>query len=163
MIPGGHRVSGSAGLDSALRGSGGAGRLSCLYGIPTSTPEAKGGESFLRLYDMLVIVDPRLGEEDLAQFTDRLRESLTGLGGEVVSVENWGKRRLTYEIRKQREGSYVLLQIRAEPSVVREYERQLRLNESVLRFMTTRVIERRRKAAPAGPAPTPEPTVEEVG
>ena len=118
----------------------------------------------MRLYDVLIIVDPRLGEEEVAQFMDRLRESLAGLGGEVLAGESWGKRRLTHEIRKQREGSYVLLQIRAEPAVVREYERQLKLNESVLRFMTTRVIERRRKAAPAEPPrPTPEPTVEEVG
>jgi small subunit ribosomal protein S6 len=117
----------------------------------------------VRAYDVLTIVDPRLEEGDVAQLTERLRESLAGLGGEVVSVENWGKRRLTFEIRKQREGTYLLLVIRAEPAVVREYERQLKLNESVLRFMTTRVVERRRKGTPAEPAPAPEPTVEEVG
>jgi small subunit ribosomal protein S6 len=114
-------------------------------------------------YDVLTIVDPRLEEGDVAQLAERLRESLAGLGGEVVSVENWGKRRLTFEIGKQREGTYLLLVIRAEPAVVREYERQLKLNESVLRFMTTRVVERRRKGTPAEPAPAPEPTVEEVG
>ncbi len=119
--------------------------------------------SGLRLYDVLVIVDPRLTEEEVAQTTGRLQESLTGLGGEVVSVENWGKRRLSFELKKQREGSYVLLQVRAEPPIVREYERQLRLNESLLRFMTTRVVVRRQLAASAEPAPVPEPTAEEVG
>jgi small subunit ribosomal protein S6 len=114
--------------------------------------------SGLRLYDVLVIVDPRLTEEEVAQFLGRLQESAVGLGAEVVSTENWGKRRLTYEIRKQREGSYLLLQIKAEPPAVREFERQLRLNESVLRFMTTRVVERRRARPDA--APTPEPVVE---
>ncbi len=120
----------------------------------------------LRLYDVLMIVDPRLTEEEVAQLTARLQESCVALGGEVVSTEHWGKRRLAFEIRKQREGSYVLLQVKAEPAVVREYERQLRLNESVLRFMTTRVVERRRTGqpeAPATPAPSPEPTAEEVG
>jgi len=119
--------------------------------------------SGLRLYDVLVIVDPRLTEEEVAQLLGRLQESVSALGGEVVSTENWGKRRLSFEIKKQREGSYVLLQVKAEPAVVREFERQLRLNESVLRFMTTRVIERRRPArAEASPesAPSPEPTVE---
>ncbi|MBI3456752.1 MAG: 30S ribosomal protein S6 [Candidatus Rokubacteria bacterium] len=113
-----------------------------------------------------MIVDPRLTEEEVAQLTARLQESCVALGGEVVSTEHWGKRRLAFEIRKQREGSYVLLQVKAEPAVVREYERQLRLNESVLRFMTTRVVERRRTGqpeAPATPAPSPEPTAEEVG
>jgi small subunit ribosomal protein S6 len=121
--------------------------------------------SGLRLYDVLVIVDPRLTEEEVAQHLGRLQESVTGLGAEVVSTENWGKRRLTYEIRKQREGSYLLLQIKAEPAPVREFERQLRLNESVLRFMTTRVEERRKVRPDAAPAPEPaaEPTAGGVG
>src|ERR671935_2150132 len=79
--------------------------------------------SGLRLYDVLVIVDPRLTEEEVAQLLGRLQESCTGLGGEVVATENWGRRRLSFEMRKQREGSYVLLTIKAEPTVVREYER----------------------------------------
>jgi small subunit ribosomal protein S6 len=118
----------------------------------------------LRVYDVLIIADPRLTEEEIARLSGRLQESLVGLGGEVLAIENWGKRRLVFELRKQREGSYVLLQIKATPQVVREYERQLRLNESVLRFMTTRVVERRAQHAPGEPVPsTPEPTVEEVG
>ena len=120
--------------------------------------------SDLRLYDVLVIVDPRLTEEEVAQLTTRLQESCATLGGEVVATENWGKRRLAFEIRKQREGAYVLFQVKAEPPAVRELERQLRLNESILRFMTTRVDERRQKATPraadeGGPA-VAEPTGE---
>ena len=125
--------------------------------------------SGLRTYDVLMIVDPRLTEEEVAQLSTRLHEGLVALGGEVGSVENWGKRRLSFELLKQREGQYLLFQIQAEPAVVREYERQLRFNESVLRFMTTRVSERRRRsdlaqaaAAPAGESPA-EPTPSEVG
>jgi len=102
----------------------------------------------LRQYDVLVIADPRLTEEEVAQLTSRLQESCAALGGEVASSENWGKRRLAFEIGKQREGTYVLLQAKAEPATMREFERQLRLNESVLRFMTTRVQEGRRGPAP---------------
>ena len=94
------------------------------------------------------------------------QESMVGLGGEVLSLENWGKRRLSFELRKQREGQYLLFQVKATPPVVREYERQLRLNESVLRFMTTRVLDRQRKAGvetPAETATTPAPVSEEVG
>jgi len=122
--------------------------------------------SGLRAYDVLLIADPRLTEEEVGQLSGRLQESLVGLGGEVVAVENWGRRRLSFELQKQREGQYLLFQIKATPPVVREYERQLRLNESVLRFMTTRVIERGRKAghdAPAEPAASPAPPAEEVG
>jgi small subunit ribosomal protein S6 len=113
----------------------------------------------LRVYDVLVIVDPRLGDEEVAQLTGRLQEALVGLGGEVVGVEGWGRRRLTFELNKQREGHYLLLQVRATPAVVREYERQLKLNEAVLRFATTRVVERRSRAA-AEPAPVAAATAE---
>jgi small subunit ribosomal protein S6 len=111
------------------------------------------------MYDILLIADSRLTDEEVAQHSNRLQESLVGLGGEVKASENWGKRRLAFEIGKQREGHYVLFTVTATPAVVREYERQLKLNESVLRFMTTRVVERRRPPAeaPAEPAPAPAP------
>jgi len=124
--------------------------------------------SALRAYDVLMIVDPRLTEEEVAQLSTRLQESLVGLGGQVDSVENWGKRRLSFELQKQREGQYLLFQVQVEPAVLREYERQLRLNESVFRFMTTRVPERRLRAQPAptpgeAPAEPVAPAPDEVG
>jgi small subunit ribosomal protein S6 len=122
----------------------------------------------LRTYDVLLIVDPRLTDEEVAQLGGRLQEALVTLGGEVVSSDDWGRRRLVFELRKQREGHYLLLQVRATPTVLREYERQLKLNESVLRFLTMRVVEGRRKlavsgaavAAPSGPV---TPATSEVG
>jgi small subunit ribosomal protein S6 len=117
---------------------------------------------------MSLIVDPRLTDEEVAQLSTRLQEGLTALGGEVVSSEDWGRRRLVFELQKQREGHYLLLQVRATPTAVREYERQLKLNESVLRFLTTRVVEGRRKlaasgAAAAAPAAPATPATSEVG
>jgi small subunit ribosomal protein S6 len=121
----------------------------------------------------LLILDPRLTDEEIAQLGGRLQETLVGLGGEVVSSEDWGRRRLLFELRKQREGHYFLLQLRATPTTMREYERQLKLNESVLRFLTTRVVEGRRKLTPdaaiaptgsSGPAtPAPSEVTSEVG
>ena len=122
----------------------------------------------MRTYDVLLIVDPRLTDEEVAQLGGRLQAGLVALGGEVTNSEDWGRRRLVFELRKQREGHYLLLQVRAAPAAIREYERQLKLNESVLRFMTTRVVEGRRKvaaggvaaAAPPGPV---APATSEVG
>ena len=74
----------------------------------------------------------------------QLGETLKGLGADVTKVENWGKRRLAYDTRKQREGTYAVFEVLAEPSMVKEFERQLRLNEQVLRFMTTRVPVKKR-------------------
>ncbi|HET8578388.1 MAG TPA: 30S ribosomal protein S6 [Methylomirabilota bacterium] len=87
----------------------------------------------------------------------RLSETLKSLGAEVGKTENWGKRRLAYEIRKQREGTYAVIECRAEPATIKEFERQMRLNEQVLRFLTTRVPVRKRVRS----APSPQPAAVE--
>ena len=102
-------------------------------------------------------IDPRPTDEEVAALLTTLEENLKNLGAHVTKVENWGKRRLAYEIRKQREGTYAVLEASAEPATIKEFERQLRLNEHVLRFISTRVPLRRE----ARPAKTPE-VVEEV-
>lgn len=120
---------------------------------------AKRGEvKHLRPYELLLIIDPRLTDDEAAQLLTRLGDSLKNLGAEVGQVENWGRRRLAYDIRKQREGTYAVVEVSAEPAMVREFERQLKLNESVLRFLTTRVPARRKPR----PADTQE-ALEEVG
>jgi small subunit ribosomal protein S6 len=111
----------------------------------------------LRPYEVLVIVDPRPTDEEIATLLTQLGEQVKSLGAEVVKMENWGKRRLAYDIRKQREGTYAVFEISAEPAMVKELERQLRLNESVLRFLSTRVPIHKK----ARPAKTPE-VLEEV-
>ena len=120
--------------------------------------DSSGEVSALRPYEILVIVDPRPTDEEVAALLTQLGEQVKSLGGEVVKMENWGKRRLAYDIRKQREGTYAVFEVSAEPAMVKEFERQLRLNESVLRFLSTRVPIRKK----ARPAKTQE-VLEEVG
>ncbi len=108
-------------------------------------------------YEILVIFDPRPTDEEVAALLTRLQENLAALGAQVGKVENWGKRRLTYDIRKQREGTYAVMEASATPSVVKEFERQLKLNEQVLRYLTTRIPVRKR----ARSAPKPEAQVAE--
>ena len=88
---------------------------------------------------MMVIIDPRPTDDEVNQLLVRLQENMKELGIEVTRVDNWGKRRLAYEIKKQREGTYVVFELRSEPAAIKECERQLKLNEQVLRFLTTRV------------------------
>jgi small subunit ribosomal protein S6 len=115
--------------------------------------------SALRPYEILVIVDPRPTEEEVAALLTQLEEQIKTLGAEVVKMENWGKRRLAYDIRKQREGTYAVFEVSAEPAMVKEFERQLRLNESVLRFLSTQIPIRKKKARPA----KTQEVLEEVG
>ena len=106
---------------------------------------------------MLVIVDPRPTDEEVAALLVQLGEQFKTLGAEITKVDNWGKRRLAYDVRKQREGTYAVFEVSAEPAMVKEFERQVRLNENVLRFVSTRVPIRKR----ARPAKTQE-VLEEV-
>jgi len=104
-----------------------------------------------------VIVDPRPTDEEVTALLTQLGEQLKTLGAEVTKVDNWGKRRLAYDIRKQREGTYAVFDVSAEPYMVKEFERQVGLNENVLRYVSTRVPIRKK----ARPAKTQE-VVEEV-
>ena len=114
--------------------------------------------SDLHAYEMLVIIDPRPTEEEVAQLLAKLQDTLKDLGAPVTHVDNWGKRRLAYDIKKQREGTYVVFEMAAEAAALREFERQLKLNEAILRFFNTRVPDRK----PAPPAQAPE-VLQEVG
>ena len=95
-------------------------------------------------YEILVIFDPRPTDEDIAALLVKLQDNLTNLGGTVSKAESWGKRRLAYEIRKQREGTYAVIECSATPATIKEFERQLGLNEQVLRFLSTRVPPKKR-------------------
>ena len=109
----------------------------------------------LRPYEILVIVDPRPTDEEVATLLTQLGENLKALGGEVTKLENWGKRRLAYDIRKQREGTYAVFEVSAEPAMIKEFERQLRLNENVLRFLSTQVpVRKKRRGRPQEASPT---------
>ena len=111
--------------------------------------------SALRPYEILVIVDPRLSDEESAALLTQLGDNIKGLGAEVTKVENWGKRRLAYDIAKQREGTYAVFEVSAEPSMIKEFERQLKLNENVLRFLSTQIpIRKKVRGRPQEASPT---------
>ena len=111
-------------------------------------------------YETLIILDPRLNEEEVAALLTKVQETLKTLGGEIGKAESWGKRRLAYDMRKQREGTYAVLESKAEPATIKEFERQLKLNEQVLRYFTTRVpAPKRVRTAPKPSAPAVEEVV----
>ncbi|GGC63766.1 30S ribosomal protein S6 [Hoyosella rhizosphaerae] len=87
----------------------------------------------MRQYEMMVILDPRLDERTVAPSLDTFLNVVRQGGGNVDNVDVWGKRRLAYEINKHGEGIYAVVNVTAEPAVVKELDRQLGLNESVLR------------------------------
>jgi small subunit ribosomal protein S6 len=95
----------------------------------------------MRIYENLFIVKPDATEEEIDHLVDQMSKHVTGGGGTIDKVDKWGKRRLAYRIEKHREGSYILMQFSAEPSIVSEFERRLRVQDSVIKFLTVRIDE----------------------
>jgi small subunit ribosomal protein S6 len=91
----------------------------------------------LRSYELMVILDPSLEERTVAPSLDKYLNVVRKDGGSVESVDVWGRRRMAYEIKKNQEGIYAVVNLTAEPDTVKELDRQLTLNEQILR---TKVI-----------------------
>ena len=91
----------------------------------------------MRAYELMVILDPNLEERTVQPSLDTYLNVVRNDGGSVDNVDIWGRRRLAYEIDKNSEGIYSVVSLQAEPATVKELDRQLTLNESVLR---TKVI-----------------------
>jgi len=95
----------------------------------------------MRIYENLFIVKPDATEEEIDGLVDLMSKHVVTGGGTIDKVDKWGKRRLAYRIEKHREGSYVLMQFTAEPATVREFERRLRVQDAVIKFLTVRIDE----------------------
>jgi small subunit ribosomal protein S6 len=100
----------------------------------------------MRHYELMVILDPSLDERTVTPSLETFLNVIRADKGTVEKVEVWGKRRLAYEIAKHAEGIYAVLEVTCEPATVAELDRQLGLNESVLR---TKVLRREPKKAGA--------------
>ena len=95
----------------------------------------------MRKYEIIFIAHPDLDEENLNNVVEKVKGWIADDKGEVVSVDNWGKKRLAYRIRKQREGQYVLITANMEPASVRNVSQNMRYVESIMRSMITSVDE----------------------
>jgi len=91
-----------------------------------------------RAYEAMVILNPDVGEEQLAAATQRIGDQIGARGGQVEKVDTWGRRRMLYPIKHSRDGHYVVYNFRSEPQVVTELEAAWRIQEDVLRHLVVR-------------------------
>jgi small subunit ribosomal protein S6 len=89
----------------------------------------------LRDYEMMYIVRPTVADDELPAAIERVASLITGLGGEVVENNQWGRRRLAYPIENFEEGSYIVSKIRMEPDRTHELESQLAITDEVIRHI----------------------------
>jgi len=93
----------------------------------------------MRNYELVCIIQPELDETAFNEAVDKVKGWISDAGGSVSKVDVWGKRRLAYLIRKQREGQYVLLNVSLPPAATTDLERNIRFLEPVMRHMLTAV------------------------
>jgi small subunit ribosomal protein S6 len=133
-------------------------RVACTamrrYAVMGRLLQGKGGT--VRTYELMAVLAPDIAEDEMPGALDRVASYITAGGGEVselITTSPWGRRRLAYEIRDYRDGFYALYHFTAEPESIGDLERDLRLNNQVLRSLVTSYTP---------PKPKPEPAAEDT-
>src|SRR5436305_6690847 len=99
-----------------------------------------------RIYEVVFIIDPDTPDEEIKRLTENLQTIVTDQGGTITKSEVMGRRQLAYQIGRKNEGIYVLFEIEGTGREIAELERRMRVNDQVLRYLTVRVDEDRRRA-----------------
>src|SRR3989304_7198675 len=90
----------------------------------------------MRPYESIFVLRPDLNDKKVDEQTEKVKEFIEKNGGKVIVVEKWGKKKLAYIIKKNRFGIYVLLRFESEPALISELQRNYKLNEDIIRYMT---------------------------
>lgn len=107
-------------------------------------------EVLMQLYESIFIVRPSLSDEDTSKVIEKMKGVVEKNGATLLKSENWGKKKLAYEVKRERKGTFVYLHFRSEGGVVGELERSYRLEDSVIKFLTVRLTQEATQK-PAGP------------
>lgn len=99
-----------------------------------------------RTYEIVFIIDPDADDAEVMRMTEAVQKVITDQGGNITKTEMMGRRQLAYEINHKRDGVYVLLEVDGSGAEIAELERRMRVNDRILRYMTIRVDEDRRRA-----------------
>lgn len=91
------------------------------------------------VYESAVIINAALEDEQIESVISRIKDTITNNGGEIVDIENWGRKRLAYMVKKSKIGYYVFFRITAPSSLITKLERSYTLDENILRFLTVKL------------------------
>lgn len=89
-------------------------------------------------YETIFITDPDIASENVDEIIEEVQNLISGSGGEVEKLDNWGKKRLAYEVRGNKDGNYVLISFNADPQFIQRLERYYGLTEQIIKHMTVR-------------------------
>ncbi|MCL5411461.1 MAG: 30S ribosomal protein S6 [Patescibacteria group bacterium] len=89
-------------------------------------------------YELTLVTKATVSNEDLEKFIEEITKIITDGKGDVINIENWGKKQLAYEIEKQRSGVYTLFTFKSEPSILKAINKKLKISDQVLRYLTVK-------------------------
>lgn len=98
----------------------------------------EGGAVSMNKYEITVVVSAKIEDEERANTVEKVKNYITRFGGTVTEVDEWGKRRLAYEIQKMKEGFYYFIRFDAEPTAPVEIESRVRIMDNVIRYLVVR-------------------------
>jgi small subunit ribosomal protein S6 len=112
----------------------------------------------MRKYETIFILDPDLEEEQAQSLIEKVKGIITQTNGEILKVEDWGKRKLAYEVKKKSKGHFILVHFLGSPALLSELERNFRVMDTVIKFQSVRLGERQ---TPTSEGPVLEESPEE--
>ena len=106
----------------------------------------------MELYESLFIIRPSLSDEETTALIEKMKSAVTKNGGLLARAENWGRKKLAYEIKRERKGTYVYFYFQGPGTVIAELERSYRLEDAIIKFLTVKLEQ---EPAPPRGAPVP--------
>ena len=101
----------------------------------------KGGKIRMNKYELALVLSAKLEDEARSEKLEKVKEMITRFGGTITNVDDWGKKKLAYEIQKMNEGFYYFIQFDAEATAPAQLEDRLRIEENVIRYLCVRADE----------------------
>lgn len=98
----------------------------------------------MQIYEGVIVVHPRLSDSEVLAFVDKTKQMISKGGGEILSEDRWGRRKLAYPIRRSREGFYIYLKFQAKGSLISTLNQQFRIQDQILRTLIVHAEEGRR-------------------
>ncbi len=106
----------------------------------------------MNYYEYIVILDPNLDDNAIEETVQRIRDVVISQGGEIFKSENWGRRKLAYELNKHQKGCYILLLFKAPPSTIAELEKLSKVVDPIIKFMVVKLTKKKQiEAVTAAP------------
>lgn len=95
----------------------------------------------IAIYESMFILRPSLTDEEVEKIITKMKGVIEKSGGEILNVENWKKRKLAYEVQKEKKGIYIIFQLKGNGKLIDELERNYRIEDTVIKFLTTKLDE----------------------